>query len=166
MRHIPQVLRGLAITPPLVMPCPRALPFREIMLRCQHLQHPGWEVRRINVPQRYCNASHETWCCKISSFNEPCHQHAIVAADRLMASGNGTKFVSDLPVREADWICEDCSMCLLRALQFRLQGDPWPDARNEEEWRAAQGVGRPSVEHQTHSSQYRVDPVKSEVKDS
>eukprot|EP00438_Fugacium_kawagutii_P010739 Skav218255 [mRNA] locus=scaffold2035:98033:102946:- [translate_table: standard] len=75
-RHIPQVLRGLAITPPLVMPCP------DLKLCCSEksccdvrtcsiLQHPGWE------------------------------------------------------------------------------GDPWPDARNEEEWRAAQGVGD-SVECPEH----------------
>lgn len=69
-KYIPQVLRGLAITPPLVMP----------------------------------------------------YVGSMFLSDTAMLR-NGTKFVTDLPVRE---------------------GDPWTAGRkNEEEWRAAQGVKDP-----------------------
>jgi len=66
-KYIPQVLRGLAITPPLVMP----------------------------------------------------YVGSMFLSDTAMLR-KGTKFVSDLPLRE---------------------GDPWPaDRKHEAEWRAAQGV--------------------------
>lgn len=69
-KYIPQVLRGLAITPPLVMP----------------------------------------------------YVGSMFLSDTAMLR-NGTKFVTDLPLRE---------------------GDPWPtDRKNEEEWRAAKGVTDP-----------------------